>query len=103
MQSDAFFERIREGMDVVDVNGEKVGTVGKIYLPARVSSTTTDYAEPAGQFCMKVDTGFLGLGKDLYVPASAIRDVMADRVELNVAKDVLDSMDWDKKPSWIEE
>jgi hypothetical protein len=103
MQREDFYARIREGMDVVDVNGDKLGMVGKIYEPARVSSTTSEYAEPAGELCIQVDTGFLGLGEDLYIPASAIRDVTADHVELHVSKDQLDTMGWDQKPSWIED
>jgi hypothetical protein len=100
MQED-LFSRIHEGMDVYDVDGDKVGKVGKMYQPARVTSTTTGTAEPAGQAFLKVDTGFLGLGKDLYIPAGAISDVTGDRVVLDVDKDRLDDMGWDKRPSWI--
>jgi hypothetical protein len=48
-----------------------------------------------------VDTGFLGLGKDLYIPASAISDVTADRIYLNVDKDRLDDLGWDRRPEWL--
>src|SRR5687768_1020522 len=74
MQEDRFAP-IREGMTVEDADGDKVGTVGKIYQPASVTSTASSTTEPAGELFLKVDTGFLGLGKDQFIPASAIRDV----------------------------
>jgi hypothetical protein len=97
------FAPIREGMTVEDADGDKVGTVGKIYQPASVSSTASSSAEPAGQLFLKADTGFLGLGKDLFIPASAIRDVTGDRVILTVDKDRVDGMGWDVRPPWIED
>jgi len=97
------FAPIREGMTVEDVDGDKVGTVGKIYQPASVSSTASSTTEPAGELFLKVDTGFLGLGKDQFIPASAIRDVTGDRVILTVDKDRVDEMGWDVRPAWIED
>jgi hypothetical protein len=88
-------------MDVYDVNGDKIGKVGKIYQPAAVSSTASTHAEPAGRSYLKVDTGFLGLGKDLSIPADAVRDVNDDRVTLTMDKDRLDAMGWDHRPDWL--
>ena len=96
-----FFSSIREHMDVYDANGDKVGTVGKIYRPAAVGSTASTYAEPTGRPYLKVDTGFLGLGKDLYIPADAISDVSGDRVMLSTDKDHLDAMGWDHRPDFL--
>jgi hypothetical protein len=50
---------------------------------------------------LKLDTGFLGLGKDLYVPGSAVTSVHDDRVSLDVDKDTIDTFGWDEKPSFI--
>jgi hypothetical protein len=58
-----YFANIREGVDVVDVDGDKVGTVNKIFQPAQVPSTAATRAEPAGRPILKVDTGFLGLAR----------------------------------------
>jgi hypothetical protein len=96
-----FSAMLREDMDVIDANGDKVGTIGRIYQPAAVPSTTSTVANPASQAYMKVDTGFLGLGKDLYIPADVISDVTADRVFLNMDKDHFDAMGWDHKPDFI--
>jgi hypothetical protein len=98
-----FFTRISEGMDVYDLGGDKVGTVGEIYQAARVSSTAATSAEPTGTPYLKVDTGFLGLGKDLFIPASAVADVTADQVVLNVDKDRVEEMGWDRRPDWLRE
>jgi hypothetical protein len=95
------FATIREHMDVYDVDGDKVGTIGKIYQPAAVNSTSSTFAAPASRPYLKVDTGFLGLGKDLYIPADDISDVSGDRVMLAIHKDTLDARGWDQKPDFL--
>ena len=98
-----FFAALTEGMDVYDVEGDKVGTVGEIFRPARVASTAASAGEPAGESYLQVDTGLLGLGKDLFIPASAVGAVSGDRVTLNVDKDALDELGWDRRPDWIKD
>ena len=101
-----FAAALAEGMDVYDLKGNKVGTVGKIYRPAATQAPSTAApgsfaAPPSGtdQY-LKVDTGFLGLGKDLYIPTSAVSDVGGERVTITVDKDRLDEMGWDRRPEW---
>jgi hypothetical protein len=96
-----FSTALREGMDVYDVNGNKVGKVGKIFQPAAVSSTASTSAELTGRPYLKVDTGFLGLGQDLYIPADALSDVSANSVTLTIEKDRIGAMDWDHRPEWL--
>jgi hypothetical protein len=96
-----FSAMLREDMDVIDANGDKVGKIGKIYQPTVVSSTASTVAEPTGRAYMQVDTGLLGLGKHLYIPADAIGDVTADRVFLTTDKAHFDAMGWDHKPDFI--
>jgi len=100
---DQFFGNIHEGMEVVDVDGDKVGKVDKIFQPATVSSTASSTGEVAGQPILKIETGILGLGKDYFIPANAVRDVTTERVVLSVDKDDLDNMGWDTRPPWIED
>jgi uncharacterized protein DUF2171 len=95
-----YFTALREDMDVYDMKGDKVGKVGKIYQPTAVSSTSTR-AQPTGRAYFKVDTGFLGLGKDLYIPSDAISNVTNDRVVVATDKDRLDTMGWDQRPAWL--
>ena len=75
------YDQIREGMDVLDRDGEKIGKAG----------------ETIGQV-FNVDAGFLGT-KEYYVPFDAITDVRDDAVYLNVGKDDLDTMGWDQPPA----
>ena len=93
------FTRLRDDMDVYDINGEKVGKFKNLYQPAVVSSTPSTLAEPTGQPYLHVDTGFLH--KDLYIPADAVSDVLSDRVILNMNKDSVDGMGWNHQPDWL--
>jgi hypothetical protein len=45
----------------------------------------------------------LGLGKHLYVPFSAIRDVTSGCVFVNVPKEQLDTQGWEVKPDYLDE
>jgi len=107
MMQERYLTSLAEGMDVYDVQGDKIGTVGRIYRPAGVAASAGTapgtYAEPSSsaEGCFKVDTGFLGLGKDLFIPASAITNVSGKRVTLNADKDRLDDRGWDRRPSWV--
>ena len=109
MMQERYFTSLAEGMEVYDVKGDKVGTVGRLYRPAGVAASTGTapgtYAEPpsGAEGCFKVDTGFLGLGKDLYIPASAVTSVSGKRVTINADKDRLDDRGWDRRPSWVPE
>lgn len=73
-----FKDQVRDGMDVFDVDNQKVGTVA-------------DTAEGH----LRVSTGFLGLGKEQYIPFSAIRSVDGEAIHLSVAKDRLNEFDTD--------
>ena len=48
----------------------------------------------------KVDTGFLGLGKGLFIPASTITDVTGNWVTLSVDKAQLSNMGCDQRSAW---
>mgnify|MGYP000008795303 CR=1 FL=1 len=99
-----FAGQLREGMDVFDVDGEKIGTIGEVYPADTLGETAmTGATTTAQEGHLKVDTGFLGLGKDLYIPFSAIREVTADGVYLNVEKEGIDGMGWDVAPAYLRE
>jgi hypothetical protein len=98
------FTRIQEGMDAYDRNGDKVGSIGKVYsmTGATTSTSTASPTSSAGSDgYLKVDTGLLGFGKDSYVPARAVASVADDRVILDVDKNTIDSFGWDEKPSFL--
>jgi hypothetical protein len=94
---------VRKGMDVYDINGDKMGSVGEIYAGATVGARTTAASGVSGSGnYLKVDTGFLGLGKDYYVPAEYVSEVHDDKVMLNMTKDAVKTMGWDNKPASLE-
>ena len=98
---DRFTRSIREGMEVVTYDGDKVGTVDAIYQATAVRSTTARTGEAAGEAILKVKSGLLGFGSEYYIPTGAVRDVIKDRVLLDVEKDRLKSRGWDQRPAWI--
>jgi len=72
--------RVHEGMDVRDVDGDKIGKAGE---------TISDY--------FNVDAGFLGM-KEYYIPFDAITDVREDAVYVSARKSELGEMGWDRRP-----
>lgn len=104
--NDRYFTELADGMDVYDIAGDKIGTIDGLFRPAAsVASTGTTVpshveatqAEPY----FRIKKGFLGFGKDLYIPARAVTDVTGNRVTLGVEKDRVDEAGWDERPSWI--
>jgi hypothetical protein len=96
-----FSTMLRDDMDVYDANGDTIGRISKIYQPVAVTSATSTGSEPTGRTYMRVDTGFMGLGKHLYIPADAIGAATGDRVILTMDKDHFDAMGWDYKPDFL--
>jgi len=101
--SEQHVNQIHEGMHVEDADGDSIGTVGAIYQPMRVVATTSSAAAQAGDTYLKVHAGLAFLGKSLYIPVSAIRDVTADRIILRIDETDLDKQGWDERPAWIKE
>jgi hypothetical protein len=98
-----YIASIATGMTIEDADGDQIGTVGMIFQPVPATSSSATSSMPTDESYMKVDRGFLGLGKHLYIPSSAIRDVTTDRVILTVDKARVDEMGWDQKPAWIDD
>ncbi len=72
-------KQIREGMDVLDSRGDKIGTAGEVM--------------PDGQ-SFNVDAGVLGRGGEYSIPFSAVREVRAKSIYVNAAKDELHRQGW---------
>ena len=87
-----FSSQVSDGMDVFDVNEDKIGTVQEVYDASGAEKSTS------GGGYLHVPTGFLGLGTEHHIPFSAIRDVRDGRIHLSVAKDRLDEMGYDARP-----
>jgi hypothetical protein len=97
--------KVRSGIDVCDVGGNKVGTVAHVYRHA--VAPVADAEAPgarAREEIVEVKTGPLGLGKHLYIPLHAIDTLndAGDTLALNVSKDQLDRS-WESKPDYLGE
>jgi len=91
-------------MDIYDVHGDKIGTVAHAhrYDLAAVGSTQGDSPLPHEEV-LEAKTGFLGLGKHLYIPMSAIQDVTEGRVVLSRSREEIEELGWEEKPSYLGE
>jgi hypothetical protein len=90
--------RILPGMDVCDVGGDKVGSVAAIHHVGEVPDPA-----PASMpdDILEVKTGLLGLGKHLYVPVSAVQEVLPESVFLSRSKEELESLGYYEKPAQL--
>ncbi len=88
------FGSYREGMNVCDLDGDKIGTIKMVHQLGRSVGSVT----PTNEGYAQVETGFLGLGNELYIPLNACRNCDQDCCFLNVDKDDIDRMGWDTKP-----
>lgn len=96
-----YLGRIVPDMDVCDVNGDRIGTVARVHR--REPATIGGEGRPDQEDVIEVKTGFLGLGKHLYVPLSAIREVTQACVFLGASRDDVRRLNWDVRPAYLEE
>jgi PRC-barrel domain len=85
-------QRIESGMEVYDRDGHKLGTVAHVH--------ELDAPGPRGY--LEVATGLLsrlGLGRRLFVPLEAIRDVTEGGVFLTAGRAEADRADWHTRPA----
>src|SRR5688572_32967164 len=98
------FSRIEPDMDVCDINGDKLGTVARMYrhnpaVVGPVASTISQLREEV----VEVKRGFLGLGTHYYIHVSAIHDVTAGGAFVDRSRDEIDRTDWQSKPAYLDE
>ena len=112
MQQDQYVGRLEPGMDVCDVNGDKIGTINHVYRHAYSTGGTTatgatsdasGVATAPGDDIIEVKTGLFGLGKHYYVPFGAIHDVTSGCVFLTKHRDDLDGLAWNTRPDYLSE
>ena len=95
MQQQDLLTTIREGMQVEDADGDKVGTVADLCLPTEAGSSPSAVSTAA---YIKVSVGLLSIGGHWYIPLSAVRTVVDDRVILDVDQTRLGDLGFDKPP-----
>lgn len=87
----------KPGMEVCDINGEKVGTIAHIYQPPFPADEPDEVREPI----IEVKTGLLGLGSHYWIPRSLIQETLPDSAFLSKTKAELQSLGLDKKPPYL--
>lgn len=104
--SQRYIGRLMPDMDVCDMNGDKIGTVAHVYRHQFAPAGAMERQGSSDQQeIIEVKTGFMGLGKRLYIPASAIHDNTQDCLFLSEPRDVLDQVgwhNWDVKPPYLD-
>src|SRR6516225_8320641 len=99
-----YIGRIAPDMDVCDISGDKIGTVAHVYrYDLAVVGGAHGDSRPPHDEVVEVKTGFLGLGKHLYIPMSAFQEVIGDAAFLSPACEDAEQMGWDHRPSYLEE
>ena len=100
-----YLGKLEPHMDVCDSNGDKVGSIARVYRYdlATIGGGTTAPASLPHEEIMEVKTGLLGLGHHYYVPLSAIEDVTEGGVVLNVTRGQLDQHGWGEKPAYFDD
>jgi hypothetical protein len=92
-------------MDVCDKHGDKIGTIAHVY---RYDPILVGMAGDSGRLrydeVIEVKTGFLGLGKHLFIPVGSVQEVTQDCAFLTRSEDEARNNDeWQYKPSYLDE
>jgi hypothetical protein len=103
--SDSANWQIRQGMTVVDLAGDRIGTVREVVGERPTPVGGRDPA-PVGrnQEARRAGEGFSGYitvdhtGGPLYLPFTLVNRVSEDRVELAADADALDTLTWGRRP-----
>src|SRR5947209_4733404 len=100
---DEQYGRVDPEMDVCDINGEKIGTVAHVYHHEYASAGATSEGMTERAEIIEVKSGFLGLGKRLFVPMTAVHDVTNGAVFLSRPRESIDEVGWETKPADLSE
>jgi hypothetical protein len=105
VQEAKYLGHLEPGMDVCDVDGNKFGTIARVYRNelAQVGSGSSSVGTMPPDDIIEVKTGLLGLGKHFYVPFNAIQDVTSGCVFVNLPKEQVEEQGWDVKPDYLDE
>jgi len=110
------YPRILPDLDVFDADGQKVGTVGRVYertpgaaesaavtaIGVATSPTADGGQGVAGDGAFELRTGLFGLGTHYYVPFDAVKDVTTGGVFLTRRKAEFSDLNWSTKPDFVE-
>jgi hypothetical protein len=105
MQEQQYLGRLEPGMDVCDTDGNKFGSIERVYryeMAAVGASDTGAEGSVPREHILQVKTGLLGLGKHFYIPFSAVQDVTPECVFVDQSKDRIEEMGWDVRPDYLD-
>ncbi|MGN6811923.1 MAG: PRC-barrel domain-containing protein [Thermomicrobiales bacterium] len=99
-------QTIQPGQDVRDEDGERIGTVNRVY---RETNRETLITEPVGGES-RFGSGYLEVGaqlssleQPLYIPFSEILDASERGIRVNVHSDSVANRDWNLRPAFLDE
>src|SRR5687768_8580299 len=87
---------ITPGMEVYDTFDHKLGTVDHVHEGSVAPGELVGAND-----VMEVKTGFLGLGKHLFIPRSAVRDVTEGGVFVAASREEISHHGWDQRPATL--
>ena len=99
-------QTIQPGQDVLDANGERIGTVSQVY---REENRETLIIEPVGgesrfgSGYLEVGTQLTSLAQPLYIPFSEILDASERGIRVNVHTGSVANRDWNLRPAFLDE
>ena len=99
MARESLVSRVRTGMEVRTADGQSLGKVTEVWLGTDPTASQPLCDE---ELCsrLEVRSGSFFKRTTLYVPYSAIADVTADHVMLNVDAATAHARPWTTQPSW---
>jgi hypothetical protein len=99
-------QTIQPGQDVRDEDGERIGTVDRVY---RETNRETLITEPVGgesrfgSGYLEVSAQLTNLEQPLYIPFSEILDASERGIRVNVHSDSVANRDWNLRPAFLDE
>jgi hypothetical protein len=100
------YERITPGLPVLDLAGDRIGTVRTVSGKLPDLSRTGDFdAIGRNQEALRAGLGAAGYveidhrGRTLFVPFTAVNEVRSDAVVLTVDREAIGSQGWDVAPT----
>jgi hypothetical protein len=100
------YDEIREGMNVVDLAGDPIGTVSEVLGQAPVAAGNRG-TEPVArnQEARRAGEGFKGFlaidhpGGPLYIPFTMVNRVEQGRVQIAADREALDTLTYGRRPN----
>lgn len=89
---------IMPGQDLCDISGHKVGRVARVY---REDVSMIGNARSEHEEVIEVKTGLFGRGEKLYVPVSAVDDMIEDAVFVHKARQEFED-EWRHRPDYLD-